>query len=109
MVGKGGSAEGARPGRRPEGPAGAGPSMCGSGVQAPVVNVQVAVVSGLPARSLIAAVPPVAVIRYCVLAASVAFGFRIHWFVVPLRVTTAPISALVAALRSWNVVPETPF
>ena len=37
-----------------------------------------------------------------------AFGLRIHWFVVPFRETTAPTSALVAVSVSVKVVAVTP-
>src|SRR3954454_22265198 len=47
---------------------------------APVVNVHVTLTSGLPAVSRMFVAPPISVTRYCVLAASDAFGLRIHWF-----------------------------
>src|ERR1700712_4797519 len=49
------------------------------------------------------------VTRYCVFAAKVAFGLRIHWFVVPFRVTVAAMAVPGAAtLRRKNVVVVTP-
>ena len=64
--------------------------------------------SGAPAVSRMAVAPPVNVTVYCVLAANVGPGFKIHWLVVPLRLTVAVTSASVAVLRSWNVVVSTP-
>src|SRR4051794_9225042 len=74
----------------------------------PVVNDQLVVASAAPARSRIDAAPPVSLTVYVVFAARSAVGFRIHWFVVPFRVTPA-LTSVPAPLRSWNVVPLTPF
>src|SRR5215212_42736 len=64
--------------------AGVRPERVGAG---PVVKLHVTVVSGAPARSRIAAAPPVRVTVYRVSAAKLTLGLKIHWFVVPFRLT----------------------
>ena len=74
----------------------------------PVRNDQVVVASGAPARSRIAVAPPVRVTVYRVSGNRLAFGLRIHWFVVPFRDTTAPTSVGALNARNVNVAPLTP-
>ena len=68
-----------------------------------MVNVQLVDFSGLPAKSRTAVGPPVTVTVYAVREARFAEGFRIHWFVLPLRETVAATLAPVAAFFSMTV------
>ncbi len=75
-----------------------------------MVKLQLMVLSGLPAASLIPAAPPVSVTVYVVRDARVGPGLRIHWLVVPLRVTVAATTEPLVPLPvlRTNVVPLTP-
>src|SRR3712207_6012922 len=80
----------------------------------PVVNDHIsgcAVVptSAAPWTSRMAVVPPISSTVYRVSAARLALGLRIHWFVVPLRVTPAVTTGPVT-VPAWSrkVVPDTP-
>ena len=70
-----------------------------------MVNTHVRVVTGLPARSLTPAVPPVMVTRYCVFASSVAPGLIVSTRVVVLNVTAEATSTPVET-RLIRTVPE---
>ena len=52
--------------------------------------------------------PPVSVAVYQVSLASVTPGFRIHWLVVPFRVTAPATGVRVAVVRSVKVLALTP-
>src|SRR3954464_6536427 len=77
-------------------------------VAAAVVKVQLRFARGWFAESRMAVVPPVRVAVYAVLLTRLALGLRIHWLVVPLRVTVARTSVVLPAARSVNVVVLTP-
>ena len=90
-------------GRRPQGaPAGRVPQT------APVVNTQVRVATGLPARSLTAAAPPVMVTRYCTFAVSVAVGLIVSTLVVVLNEVAAATVAPVETRWTVTVPAATP-
>jgi hypothetical protein len=71
----------------------------------PVTNVHVVFARGVLAASRI---PVARVTVYLVSFARLALGFRIHWFVVPFRDTTAPTAAPVVVFFSVKVLPDTP-
>src|SRR6187549_2978153 len=86
------------------------PRDCRSYSTAPVVKVHERVVSRLPARSRIAAGPPVTVTRYWTLAARLAAGLIVATVpppvVVTVAATVAPFDTRVR-VTDWAEIPAT--